>query len=123
MGIGSLMAEIVCVRMNWDRTALPQPIARHYYDMHVSPEPGYPFGRKGLVISAAWRQLASRNASGLLILDGDVAIDPEDHAAMLRAVDERPQLVHVAPVKIWPKSTKRSAWTWSHWRDEPGQAL
>lgn len=117
------MAEIVCVRMNWNGTAIPLPAARHFYDMHVGPVPDYPFGRKGLVISSAWRQLSARHHAGLLILDGDVAIDPADYGAMLAAVHEAPQLVHVAPVRIWPVSTKREAWTWAHWTEAPSQRL
>lgn len=117
------MAEVVCVRMNWDRTAIPFPHARHYYTMHVSPEPDYPFGRKGLVISSAWRQLAGRQAAGLLILDGDVIIDPADHVAMLQAIHEEPGAVHVAPVRIWPVSTKRDVWSWAHWSTGPSQLL
>lgn len=111
------------MRVNWDRTARPFPHLRHFYDMHVGPEPGAPFGRKGLVLSHAWRQLAGPKMSGMLILDGDVAIDPGDYSAMLQSVHEAPHLIHVAPVKIWPVSTKRAGWIWAHWRDEPGQRL
>jgi hypothetical protein len=115
--------EILCVRVNWDRTARPFPYLRHFYDCHIGPEPGAPFGRKGFVLSNAWRQLASRQAAGMLILDGDVMVDPGDYSAMLRSVHEAPHIVHVAPVKIWPVSTKRESWIWAHWRTEPGMAL
>jgi hypothetical protein len=107
------MAVLLCVRVDWDRTALPLPL--RYHRLRVDPEPGYPFGRKGRQLAAAWRQLAGPEFDGMLILDGDVMIDPADHQAMLAAIDERPGIVHTAPARIWPASTKRPGWVWSHW--------
>lgn len=111
------MAVLLCVQVDWDRTAITLPI--RYHRLHVDPEPGHPFGRKGRQLAAAWGQLAGPEFDGMLILDGDVAIDPADHAAMMTAIDARPGIVHTAPVRIWPASTKRPGWVWSHW---PGQA-
>lgn len=107
------MAVLLCVRVDWDRTAPPLPL--RYHRLHVDPEPGHPFGRKGRQLAAAWRQLADPTFDGMLILDGDVMIDPADHQAMLDAIDARPGVVHTAPVRIWPASTKRPGWVWSHW--------
>jgi hypothetical protein len=111
------------VRVNWDRTMIPLPL-RGFYTLHVGPEPDYPFGRKGLAIASAWGQLAPPGAAGLVILDGDVAVDPRDVAEMLAAVDAEPGAVHVAPVKLWPASTKKDRWVWGHGkgqftRDDP----
>lgn len=106
--------------MNWDNTAMQgMRAARNFYNLHIDPSPAQPFGAKGSVLSAAWKQLAGKNADGLLILDGDVMIDPEDHKAMLRAIHEHPGAVQVAPARLWPVSTKRNGWTWAHWATEP----
>jgi hypothetical protein len=102
------------VRLDWDRTALPGICPPGFYTLHIDPEPGHPFGRKGLALDAAWRRLSTRGCCGLVILDGDVAIDPADRQAMLQAVDRDPHSVHVAPVKLWPASTKQKSWVHGH---------
>jgi len=50
----------------------------------------------------------------MLVLDGDVVIDPVDHDAMFAAIDKEPDAVHVAPVKLWPVSTHLDGWVWGH---------
>lgn len=117
------MTEVVCVRVNWDRTATETPITRRFYTLHVSPEPGYPFGRKGLALASAWRQLSHQGQDGMLVLDGDVIIDPEDFSRMLSAIDGNATIVHIAPVRIWPVSTHREDWVWAHWAKEPSQDI
>jgi hypothetical protein len=109
--------SILCVRLNWNHTAIPLPIASRFYTLHVAPEPEYPFGRKGLGLARAWQQLAAPDAAGMLLLDGDVAIDPLDYDAMLAAVDKRPGIVHTGQVRLWPVSTRLDAWVWGHGRD------
>ena len=52
------MPDILAVRLNWDRTALDQRLASRFYNLPVSPEPDYPFGRKGHALASAWRQLS-----------------------------------------------------------------
>jgi hypothetical protein len=111
------MPQVVLVRADWDRTAIPLRIASRFYTLHLSPEPGHPFGRRGLGMAAAWRQLAGPQAAGMVFLDGDVAIDPLDLAAMLTAIDGEPGRVHTAPVRLWPSSTKQSHWVWGHGQD------
>jgi hypothetical protein len=106
--------QVILVRLVWDGRAVDQPIARRFYTLHVDPEPGHPFGRKGLQLASAWRTLAKPNYAGMVILDGDVAIDLHDLAAMLAAVEQEPTVVHVAPVKLWPVSTKQERWIWGH---------
>lgn len=103
------------VRLDWDRTAIPLRL-RGFYTLHIAPEPGHPFGRKGLALAGAWRQLSTPAAAGMLILDGDVAADPVDLAAMLAAIHREPESVCTAPARLWPVSTKASGWTWSHGR-------
>jgi hypothetical protein len=109
------MQHAVLIRLDWDHTAIPLKI-RGFYTCRVDPEPGHPFGRKGLQIASAWATLATPGCAGLVILDGDVAIDPRDQAAMLAAVELEPAAVHVAPVRLWPASTKKDAWVWGHGR-------
>jgi len=110
------MRRVVLVRIDWDRQAIPLRI-RGFYRLAVDPEPGYPLGRKGLQLARAWETLALADTAGMVILDGDVAIDPRDLAAMLAAIELEPGCVHVAPVKLWPASTKLDRWVWGHGRD------
>ena len=117
------MSEIVCVRINWDRTATETQMSRRFFTLHVGPEPEYPFGRKGLALASAWRQLSHKAQSGMLLLDGDVIIDPEDFRLMLRAIHDNDSIVHVAPVRIWPASTHKKDWTWAHWAREASQQV
>ncbi len=105
------------VRLDWDRTAIPLRL-RGFYPLHIAPEPGWPFGRKGLALAGAWRQLGTPAAAGMLILDGDVAADPLDLAAMLAAIHADPAVIHTAPVRLWPVSTKLDGWVWSHGRGQ-----
>ena len=57
--------------------------------------------------------------AGMVILDGDVAVDPLHIAQMLDAVRDDLGSVHVAPVKIWPAGTQWKSWAWAHY-DETG---
>lgn len=114
------MAELVCLQVNWDRRALPIRLP-DFHQLHIGPEPGYPAGRKGLQLAGAWRQLAGATTSGMLLLDGDVAVDLLDLAAMKAAIHRDPAVVWTAPVRLWPKSTHFSGWVWGHWAREPGQ--
>ena len=112
------MAQIICIRLDWNRTAIPLRIASSYYTLHYGPEPAHPFGRRGLAMAGAWQQLAGPDIAGMLILDGDVAIDPHDHRHMLQAIDKDPHdTVHAAPVRLWPVSTHLTDWVWGHGAD------
>ena len=112
------MPGILCVRIDWDRTAIPLRIASRFYTLHVAPEPAYPFGRKGLAIARTWQQLAAPDCAGMLVLDGDVVIDPRDWDLMLAAAGKRPGIVHTAPVRLWPVSTHKDGWVWGHGRGQ-----
>lgn len=61
-----------------------------------------------------WQRLAKPDFTGMLLLDGDVAIDPFDFDVMLQAVGSEPHLVHTAPVRLWPVSTHVDNWVWGH---------
>ncbi|HMD24756.1 MAG TPA: hypothetical protein VKH61_11690, partial [Streptosporangiaceae bacterium] len=114
------MANLVCVRLDWDRTAFPLNIP-NFHTIHLGPEASHPFGRKGLALAGAWRQLAQNSPDGMLILDGDVAIDLLDLAAMRAGIHVEPDVVHTAPVRLWPRSMAGESWVWAHWRDDPSQ--
>lgn len=115
--------NIILVKVDWDRTSLSQPADRNFYTLHVDPTITHPFGQKGLALANTWKQLAGPNADGMLILDGDVAIDPSDHLEMLKAIHSNWEIVHTAPAKLWPVSTKKQGWTWGHWVTEPSQTI
>jgi hypothetical protein len=85
----------------------------------IHPEPGWPVGRKGLLIHSLWKQLAKPISDGILIMDGDVVIDPADFGAMAYAAGCEPEAVHVAPVRLWPHATGLPGWVWAHRRPLP----
>jgi hypothetical protein len=92
--------------------------------LHISPSADYPFGEKGKVLAGAWKQLDPDNImDGMLILDGDVAIEPIDLKNMLAAINDHDHMVVVAPARIWPISTKRKEWSWAHWGKAPSQVI
>jgi len=114
---------LVC-QVNWNHTAIPLHLpAVRLHTIHVGPEPAHPFGRKGLALASAWEQLRTPSSIGMLILDGDVVIDPHDLLMMFRAVTAEPDAVHAAPARLWPKSTMRAAWVWSVFDGTPTQEL
>jgi hypothetical protein len=112
----AFFAEIVNVRLDWNHTAIPLRIGAKFFTVEICPQPEYPFGRKGLALARIWEQVGSGRADGMLILDGDVAIDPLDYGHMLDAIETRPDSVHTAPVMLWPVSTHLDVWVWGHGR-------
>lgn len=118
-------ASMIFVRVIWDAHVVKLPLAlpgARMIELHVQPEPAHPFGRKGLALASAWQQLSKPEHSGMLILDGDVAVDPWDVLTMMLAVNTEPGAVHVAPAKIWQATTgSEQMWTWGHWRDQRSQ--
>lgn len=119
------MSKILMFRTIWNNTGLAIPGLSHlFHELHVRPEPEHPFGRKGLAFAAAWTAWTTRgvpDAAGMLVMDGDVAADPADIKAMCVAINTSPGTVHVAPLRLWPASTRLSAnpadgWVWAHGR-------
>lgn len=105
-------------RFNWEHSALPFVPSLPYVsfkDIHISAEPEFPTGRKGLMLARFWQQQqASRDRVGILLMDGDVIADPEDIRAMLFSISADPDAVHTAPVKLW----YGGHWVWSHQSEE-----
>lgn len=111
-------ADIALVRIIWTAhrvPVIPLQLPMRVNDIHVTPEPGHPFGRKGLQLAVAWEKLSNPGTAGMLTVDGDVLIDPADLAAMFAALNSDPAAVWTAPCKIWPVSTGRPFWTWDCW--------
>lgn len=123
-----------CIRVIWDRNRVwPMPPVRYhrnggqrvavFHEVHVGPEPGFPAGRKGLALAGAWLQHGiPSEADGMIILDADVAVDPQMVAAMIAACASDPESVWTAPAKIWPTTTGRGDWIWAHWENEDGES-
>jgi hypothetical protein len=110
------------LRLIWDAHTVKIPAPRiagsNMKELHVAPEPAHPFGRKGLALAAAWKQLATPETTGILILDGDVLIDPHDYMMMLVAIHSEPAAVHIGPAKLWPVSMGDApGWVWGHCRN------
>jgi hypothetical protein len=118
------MAYIICLRVNWNNSSPSIPIPGDFHILNYGPSPDHPFGEKGKALAGAWKQLDPENEmDGMLILDGDVAIEPLDLTNMLAAIHEHGNMVVVAPARIWPISTKRKDWSWAHWVNKPSQIL
>jgi hypothetical protein len=118
------MTNVVFCRIDWDHKAFPLNLPGiRLHTLRVDPEPDYPFGRKGRVIQRGWEQLRGPDVAGLILLDGDVAIDLYDVDQMFAAVDSDPRAVWVAPAKLWPQSTRRPSWIWGHRAGEPSQEM
>jgi hypothetical protein len=111
----------VFFRLLWDGHHIKFPLhlaGVNMKDLHVAPETSAPFGRKGLALASAWAQLVDPDMGGMLILDGDVVIDPYDYVQMYAAIQKDPAAVHIAPVRLWPVSKNDlDGWAWGHCRD------
>lgn len=112
------MTGFLFFRLIWDAHHVWFPLRINSVNMkelHVAPETAHPFGRKGLALAAAWKQLSDDGTPGMLILDGDVVIDPYDYVMMYNAIMGDPEAVHIAPVRIWPVSKNDlNGWSWAH---------
>lgn len=84
------------------------------YIMRVSPQPGYVQGRKALRYDQVWQIARREHRIGVLWIDPDIAADPDDLAVITDAITSWPADTHTAAVKLWPASTARPDWIWSH---------
>lgn len=102
------------VRFNWDHQALPydpSQVGVTFKDIHLQPTPAFPVGRKGLALVSYWEQMQRmRPYLGILIMDGDVALDPLDIHIMRIYIGESPDAVVTAPIRLWYEGE----WFWSH---------
>lgn len=118
---GGKPVHFMFFRIIWDAHIVRFPLrlaSANIKEVHVSPEPGAPFGRKGLALAAAWKQVAEPDTAGVLLIDGDVLIDPHDYTMMREAIQAEPGAVHIGPAKLWPTSKNDlSGWAWGHCRN------
>lgn len=122
-GVAGQVINLVCVRVTWRGHVIPS-VEQPFHVIEVNPEPAHPKGRKGLVLASAWRQMATPQDVGMLLLDGDVAIEPTDLGTMIQHVGSDPTVVWTAPTRIWPRSTHLPSWVWSHRREpEPNATI
>ena len=82
--------------------------------IRTRPDHLYPHGRKGQGMQDWYAQVRDRGHHGIVWLDADVAADPDDLAAIDDAIIKRPDYMHTAALKLWPASTGRDDWMWSH---------
>lgn len=104
--------KLIVVQTSWRNfrvTGIPAD-----YVLDVQPEPGFPAGRKAVLMSDLWGRLSPHGPPGVLWVDPDVAADPDDLAAMAQAAGAYPKWVHTGMVKLWPISTGHRDWIWSH---------
>lgn len=80
----------------------------------IIPTNEHPLGRKGYTLTQCWKTMKESHTKGMLILDGDVAIDPVDFALMYNAMRADNDAIHIGPSRIWPKSTGHPDWIWAH---------
>jgi hypothetical protein len=114
--------SFIFLRVIWDAHHVKVPLARIFgssmKELHVAPEPGHPFGRKGLALASAWKTLARPDTAGMLLLDGDVLIDPHDYLMMLSSLVTEPDAIHIGPAKLWPVTMGDApGWVWGHCRN------
>lgn len=113
------LLNLICVKVLWEGSTPVQSMAGPFHDVLVRREAEYPKGRKGLTLARAWEQMQTEQDAGLLLVDGDVVIDPVDLTAMIGHVASDRASVWTAPVKLWPNSTHMSSWVWGHRKPPP----
>jgi hypothetical protein len=121
------MSSFLFLRVIWEPHHIQFPLriaGANIKELRITPEPNHPFGRKGLALERAWEQIAPPNCLGMLILDGDVVIDPQDFILMAGAIGREPGAVHVGAARIWSASKPElavrelSGWSWAHWGED-----
>jgi hypothetical protein len=100
------------IQSSWKEFRVESLEADHTLD--IWPEIGYPKGREALELSRTWAKVRREQHAGVLLLGCDVAADPDDYEAISAAAFIQPLMVHTGMVKLWPASTGRKEWMWSH---------
>lgn len=111
-GPGKPWSEIPIAQSMWCNYRVISHPADYIID--IWPEDNYPNGKEAAGIAEAWSLARTAGHAGLLLLGCDVAADPDDYQAMAEAVQLAPWSLHTGLVKLWPESTKRDDWIWSH---------
>lgn len=104
--------KLLTAQIEWDGyRVISLPVD---FVLPVYPLMDWPHGRKALAMHDLWSTLRVTAAAGVLWMDNDVAADPDDLEAMSKAVEAEPHAMHTGWVKLWPASTGRPDWMWSH---------
>ncbi len=111
--------NLICIKVLWEGAPRIQSLDSPFHDVLVRREVEHPKGRKGLTLARAWEQMSGPDDAGMLILDGDVVIDPVDLNTMIMHVASDRGSVWVAPTKLWPVSTHLPSWVWGHRKIPP----
>lgn len=82
--------------------------------LDIWPTPQFPKGDEANQIANTWVSIRHHRGRGLLLLGCDVVADPDDLMEMNAAVERAPADIHTGLVKLWPASTGRDRWMWSH---------
>lgn len=104
--------EFPIIQSVWQGFAIDSLPVTHRLD--IKPEEGFPQGREAYLLSEKWKDIRGHDIAGVLLLGCDVAADPDDYQAMKASVLGAPTSVHTGLVKLWPASTGRLEWMWSH---------
>lgn len=104
--------RLYTVQNEWQGNRIPSIPCDYVIQSH--PAPGYPHGLLGAGLVHAWTMTHVYPLAGILWLDPDVVADPDDVSAMAAAVEQLPGDLHTGMVKLWPASTGRDTWIWSH---------
>src|SRR5512146_2566976 len=97
-GAAAAAVNLICVKVAW-RGQTVASLEQPFHLIEVNPEPAHPKGRKGLVLASAWRQMANDKDVGMLIVDGDVVIEPTDLSTMIGHVLSDVRAVWTAPTR------------------------
>lgn len=82
--------------------------------INVGSPPEFPDNHRAILMADAWQVLRKKGCDGIWWLTCDVALDPDDQIAMIKSINQRPEHVWTGMVKLWPQSTGRDTWMWSH---------
>lgn len=104
--------DIFIAQAQWNGYRVNSVPINHVID--ARPEPEFPPNHRAQLMSDLWCTDLRSEQPGVLWLTCDVALDPGDLAAMARSIAWRPADVHTGLVKLWPTSTGRPDWMWSH---------
>ncbi|HEY1673352.1 MAG TPA: hypothetical protein VGG50_11600 [Streptosporangiaceae bacterium] len=107
--------DLIAARLGW-RGAYDGRTLSQFREYDFGPEPGWPFGRKGLLLASIWEQLSKPGTPGMVINDGDCVLEPWDWSALAYSVATERDAVWTAPVRLYPAATNFPDWVWGHRR-------
>lgn len=104
------------VQMVW-AAATPVPLPSGIRRVILTPDADAPHGRYGQAILDAWIATPA-DATGLVVVEQDIALDPAIVAELTQAVARHPCTIWAVPYRLWPTSTGRPTAIWAHRADD-----